>query len=113
MFYSLPYGQPTKLSSDAVAAVLKTAGHTARRRCPSVPQHIHCHMLRTTNAMDLYQQGIPLPIIMRLLVHENTASGASPEDPHRATGSSAVQTRPRSPPVQVGQERRRVPGVPR
>lgn len=59
LFYSFRQRQPASLSAG-----------TARETCPTIPASIHCHLLRKTKAMDRYQQGVPLPIIMRLLGHE-------------------------------------------
>jgi integrase/recombinase XerD len=77
VFYSLRHGQPAELSADTLSAMLKKAAHIGRTDCPTIPENIHCHMLRKTKAMDLYQQGIPLPIIMRLLGHENPSTTAA------------------------------------
>lgn len=55
LFYSYRSGQETALSADAVSLVLKNAGEKARLTCSSMPEHLYCHMLRKTKAMDLYK----------------------------------------------------------
>jgi site-specific recombinase XerD len=74
LFYSNLKGERTPLSVDSVSSVVKRSAVIASRSCPDVPDGLHCHTIRKTRAMDLYKEGVPLPIIMRLLGHESMST---------------------------------------
>jgi site-specific recombinase XerD len=74
LFYSNCRGRPRPLSTDTVSVVLKSAAIAAHSDCPELDGNIRCHTIRKTRAMDLYMEGIELPIIMRLLGHESMAT---------------------------------------
>ena len=74
LFYSNRYGIRHALSTDSISLILKDAAKRAKGKCDEVPESIHCHLVRKTRAMDLYHEGISLPIVMQILGHESIST---------------------------------------
>ena len=76
LFYATTYGERHRLSADTVESMLKRYTSKCSTKV-DMPDRPHCHMIRKTRAMDLYQNGVPLTHIQQLLGHENlsTTSG--------------------------------------
>lgn len=74
LFFSVRDGKPHALSTDSLNLLLGNYAKQARSICSEIPQHVHCHLIRKTRAMNLYQQGMPLAIIMEMLGHENLST---------------------------------------
>ena len=76
LFYTTTHGERHRLSSDTAEAMLKRYTKKCSMKI-EMPLKSHCHMIRKTRAMDLYQSGVPLTHIQQLLGHENlsTTSG--------------------------------------
>ena len=77
LFYTVTHEQRHKLSSDTLEKMIKRYSKICTDKGIEMPANSHCHMIRKTRAMDLYQGGVPLPHIQQLLGHENmsTTSG--------------------------------------
>ncbi|WHH57723.1 tyrosine-type recombinase/integrase [Petroclostridium sp. X23] len=77
LFYATTHGEKHHLSTDTVEKMLKRYAAKCISNGTKMPSSVHCHMIRKTRAMNLYQQGIPLTHIQQLLGHENisTTSG--------------------------------------
>lgn len=76
LFYAVTHGKQHQLSDDTVQDILKKYTDKSRLKV-HMPEYVHFHMLRKTRAMDLYQEGCPLPYIQQLLGHNSisTTSG--------------------------------------
>lgn len=77
LFYATMNGQKHSLSSDTLENLIRNSAKTACNKGIEMPTRCHCHMIRKTRAMDLYQSGVPLTHIQQLLGHEDisTTSG--------------------------------------
>ncbi len=57
------------MSEGNVERFVKEYARKAQSSCSSVPDHVHPHMFRRTRATQLYQNGVRLPLVSRLLGH--------------------------------------------
>jgi len=74
LFYSIRDRKPHQLSTDSINLLLKKYSEQAQLTCSEIPKHVHCHLIRKTRAMNLYQQGVPLSIVMEMLGHESMST---------------------------------------
>jgi site-specific recombinase XerD len=77
LFYAVTHGNLHRLSPDTLGKLIKNCASLATKAGVDMPASCHCHMVRKTRAMDLYQSGVPLPHIQQMLGHEDisTTSG--------------------------------------
>jgi site-specific recombinase XerD len=57
------------MSEGNVERFVKEYARKAQVSCPSVPDNVHPHMFRRTRATQLYQNGVSLQLVSRLLGH--------------------------------------------
>ena len=69
LFYTVIKGVVGAISEGNVERFVKQYAHKAKFSCPLVPEHVHPHMFRRTRATQLYQNGVSLPLVSRLLGH--------------------------------------------
>lgn len=69
LFFTVIKNKPSPMSEGNVERFLSKYARQAKPRCHSVPERVHPHMLRRTRATQLYQNGVSLPLVSRLLGH--------------------------------------------
>lgn len=74
LFYAKTYGLKHQISRDTVENMIKKYVSVCISNGIDMPKEAHCHMIRKSRAMDLYQSGVPLPHIQQLLGHENMST---------------------------------------
>lgn len=77
LFYAVSHGNRHQMSPDSLENLIKQCADACRKKNIEMPASCHCHMIRKTRAMDLYQAGMSLEHIQQLLGHKHisTTSG--------------------------------------
>ena len=95
VFYTKIKGQTGKMSESNVERFISLYSCQAREKCQDVPQKVYPHMFRRTRATNLYQNGVELALISRILGHssiETTKIYATPSMEMLRTAIESVET---------------------
>lgn len=71
LFYTTIKGNKDKISVSTVETFLQKYADQVREKYPSIPSKVYPHMFRRTRATHLYQDGIPLELVSRMLGHSH------------------------------------------
>ena len=69
LFYTVIKNEIGMISEANVERFIRDYACKAQSSCPSIPDRVHPHMFRRTRATHLYQNGVSLPLVSRLLGH--------------------------------------------
>ncbi len=81
VFFTKIKGQKVKMSEGNVERFVKQYGKQAKVVCDEVPDNVYPHMFRRTRATNLYQSGVELALVSKILGHasiETTRIYATP-----------------------------------
>ena len=69
LFFTIIKKMANVMSEGNVERLIAKYGREARVQCCSIPERLHPHMFRRTRATQLYQSGVALPLVSRILGH--------------------------------------------
>lgn len=72
LFYTVIHGRTGRMSSGNVARIINKYASAIRPDHPNLPAKIYPHMFRRTRACNLYQDGVELELVSRILGHAST-----------------------------------------
>lgn len=72
LFYTAIRGQVGMMSTGNVERILQKYANNIRCDHPDLPEHVYPHMVRRTRATNLYQNGVEIELVARILGHSST-----------------------------------------
>jgi site-specific recombinase XerD len=72
LFYTVIKGQMGMMSTGNVERILKKYANIIRQNHPDLPDSVYPHMVRRTRSTNLYQNGVELELLARILGHAST-----------------------------------------
>jgi integrase len=72
LFYTVIKGRTDRMSPGNVGRIINKYASAIRGEHPELPEKIYPHMFRRTRACNLYQDGVELELVSRILGHSST-----------------------------------------
>ncbi len=91
-FYTKIKGQIGKMSEGNVERFIKQYADQAKKECIDIPESVHPHMFRRTRATNLYQSGVELALIARILGHTSIETSKQYATPSMAMLREAMES---------------------